>query len=461
MGRVRRHRPRAAQPGRRRDAARPERQAGRRVPDPRLGAPGAHCQLQPRPEVGDLGGLPRARGGRADDVRPDDRRVLDLHRDPGDPPGDVRDLRRARAPALRRLAARHAHRDGRARRDGRGPAAGRDDERWGGNLHRGGPGPRAPSSRDRLCRSAHRGPAGSAGMGPRRDRRARAAVDRPDRERGRDRAGLGEGRRAVRHRHRPDQRPRRARRVRPGRDQPGRCARAPVGPARGLRRTGDALDGGPGPSDARVPVDRSDRLRLRQQPPGDGQGSRCRGRLLLSGVRPGLHPSAVRRGQRPVSLGGAQRGPRGHLSDRSRPGRAVPGQGRAPPLARDGPRAGPVPGVAGPDLLARLRRTRPRRSRVQSTRRGRRAQGADRHRPRPPRLGLRRLAEPRNGGDARRQRRGRRLADPQRVWSTRPPAPRGSASTRVAESASATASTPGWWSWPTARRSRPRSSSGS
>jgi urocanate hydratase len=39
---------------------------------------------------------------------------------------------------------------------------------------------------------------------------------------------------------------------------------------------------------------------------------------------------------------------------------------------------------------------------------------ADRHRPRPPRLGLRGLAEPRDGGDARRLGRDRRLAAPQR-----------------------------------------------
>ena len=41
------------------------------------------------PAVGDLGEVPGARCRRADDVRPDDRRVLDLHRQPGDPPGDL------------------------------------------------------------------------------------------------------------------------------------------------------------------------------------------------------------------------------------------------------------------------------------------------------------------------------------------------------------------------------------
>ena len=47
------------------------------------------------PRVGDLGRIPSARGGGPDDVRPDDRRLLDLHRHPGDPPGDVPDVRAA------------------------------------------------------------------------------------------------------------------------------------------------------------------------------------------------------------------------------------------------------------------------------------------------------------------------------------------------------------------------------
>ena len=40
--------------------------------------------------------LPRARAAGPDDVRPDDRRVVDLHRDPGHPAGHVRDVRRGR-----------------------------------------------------------------------------------------------------------------------------------------------------------------------------------------------------------------------------------------------------------------------------------------------------------------------------------------------------------------------------
>ena len=49
-----------------------------------------------------------------------------------------------------------------------------------------------------------------------------------------------------------------------------------------------------------------------------------------------------------------------------------------------------------------------------------RGDGAGRDRTRPPRLGLGRVAVPRDGGDARRLRRDRRLADPERARSTRP-----------------------------------------
>ena len=80
----------------------------------------------------------------------------------------------------------------------------------------------------------------------------------------------------------------------------------------------------------------------------------------------------------------------------------------------DGPGEGAVPGPAGADLLARLRRAGAGRPRVQRARRAGEVSGPDRHRPRPPRRGLRRLAEPRDRGDGRRLRRDRRLAAPQR-----------------------------------------------
>ena len=74
--------------------------------------------------------------------------------------------------------------------------------------------------------------------------------------------------------------------------------------------------------------------------------------------------------------------------------------------------------------------------------------------------GLRRLTEPRDGGDGRRLRRGRRLAAPQRAGEHGRRRDLGLASTTAAASGSATASTPAWSSSPTGRRSPPRSWSG-
>ncbi len=93
---------------------------------------------------------------RADDVRPDDRRLVDLHRQPGHRPGHLRMLRRDRPPSLRRLARRHDHADRRPRRHGRRPAAGGDDERRGRALHRGRSGADPAPARDPLPRRAGR-----------------------------------------------------------------------------------------------------------------------------------------------------------------------------------------------------------------------------------------------------------------------------------------------------------------
>ena len=87
---------------RRRVAADPVGQAGRRVPHARRRAARADRQLEPGAEVGDVGALQRARPQGPDDVRPDDRRLVDLHRQPGHRAGHVRDVRRSGPPALRR-----------------------------------------------------------------------------------------------------------------------------------------------------------------------------------------------------------------------------------------------------------------------------------------------------------------------------------------------------------------------
>ncbi len=92
-----------------------------------------------------------------------------------------------------------------------------------------------------------------------------------------------------------------------------------------------------------------------------------------------------------------------------------PDDAAAPALARAGARPRRVPGPAGAHLLARLRRSGaggPRDQRARSLGQG---QGAGRDRSRPPRLRLGRLPVPRDRGDARRLRRDRRLADPERA----------------------------------------------
>ena len=65
LGGVRRAGAHADHAGRRRDDARAVGQAGRRDADPRVGAAGADRQLQPGRRLGQLGGVPPARGPRA------------------------------------------------------------------------------------------------------------------------------------------------------------------------------------------------------------------------------------------------------------------------------------------------------------------------------------------------------------------------------------------------------------
>ncbi len=137
VGGLRRHRPHPHHAGQRRDAAGPERQAGRRLPHPRGCAPRPDRQQQPGRALGQLGRLPRSGAEGTHHVPADDGRLVDLHRDPGHPPGHLRDFRRTGAPALRRVAAGAAGGHRRARRDGRRPAAGGHDERRRHPLHRG------------------------------------------------------------------------------------------------------------------------------------------------------------------------------------------------------------------------------------------------------------------------------------------------------------------------------------
>ena len=200
---------------RRRNLADPVGQAGRRVPHPQGRAARAPRQLQPRPQMGDLGDVQRARSRRADDVRPDDRRQLDLHRHPGHRPRHVRNLRRNGPPALWRRPHGQMDPDRRPRRDGRRAAARRGHGR--GALHRG------RSARKAGSRSASK-PATSTAARPASTRRSTIIAEateptsrRPARQRRRNPPRNGRARHPPRRGHRPDQRARPRQRLLPGR----------------------------------------------------------------------------------------------------------------------------------------------------------------------------------------------------------------------------------------------------
>ena len=372
-----------------------------------------HRQLQPRARLGQLERVPPSRGGRPDDVRPDDRRVVDLHRDPGDPAGHVRVLRRDRPPPLRRLTRRHDHADRRPRRDGRSAAAGGHDERRRRAVHRRRSAPRPAAHRDPLprrggrptsttpspaARAARRRVAprrsGSSAMPPRSCRACSTSTSRPT---------SSPTRRA------PTTRcptcPSTSRRT------PPRSSPAPIptatcaGPGNRSPCTARRWSG----SSTRAP--RSSTTATACAPRPSSAGSTGRSPTPASSR---LHPAVVLRGQGTVPVGGPLRRPGRHRSHRSGGARGVPRRRRPGPLDPPRRRAGRLPGPAGTHLLARLRRTPPPRVAVQRDGPPRRAVGADRHRSRPPRLGLGRLAVPRDRGDGRRIRRHRRLAAAQR-----------------------------------------------
>ena len=164
VGGVRRDRANAADAPRRRNAAGAVGEAGRRLPDARHGAEGVDLELDAGAEMGGLGHVPRARGGRAHDVRADDGRFVDLHRNAGDLAGDVRDARGVRASAVRRHAAGHDHADGRIGWDGRRPTARRHHERRRRALHRRRPHADRAAHQDALPRSRDRRPRDGIGV---------------------------------------------------------------------------------------------------------------------------------------------------------------------------------------------------------------------------------------------------------------------------------------------------------
>ena len=151
------------------------------------------------PQVGHLGALQRARSQGPDDVRPDDGRLLDLHRQPGHRAGHLRDLRRDGPPALRRQPRGQVDPDRGPGRHGRRAAAGghhgrRLDagHRVPAGAHRQAPADRATST----CRRTTLDEALEILERARRDRQG--GVGRPARQRVRGPARAAAPRRCAR-----------------------------------------------------------------------------------------------------------------------------------------------------------------------------------------------------------------------------------------------------------------------
>ena len=148
---LRSHRRDAEKTDRGRNLAGAVRQAGRRIPDARGCAARTDRQLESGAALGDLGTFSRARSQGVGHVRPDDRGILDLHRQPGHRAGYLRDFRRNGPARFRRQGRGQVDTHRRTRRHGRRAAAGRDH---GGLQHAGGrvpPEPHRQAPGNRLC----------------------------------------------------------------------------------------------------------------------------------------------------------------------------------------------------------------------------------------------------------------------------------------------------------------------
>ena len=189
---------------RRRNAADPVRQAGRCVPHARRRAARAARQLESGAEVVDVGALQRARPPRPDDVRPDDRRFVDLHRQPGHRAGHARDVRRDGSAPLRRRSQGQVDSHRRARRHGRRAAARGDDGGREHPVHRMPAESHPEAARHALPRRAGAVARCSAEDDRRRDGRAPRDLRRRARQRSRARARARSPRHSSGRSHRPD-----------------------------------------------------------------------------------------------------------------------------------------------------------------------------------------------------------------------------------------------------------------
>ena len=244
-------------------------------------------------------------------------------------------------------------------------------------------------------------------------------------------------------------------------DRPGRLARLRRGQAGGVHRPRAGLDGQARRGDGRLPGRRRRGLRLRQLDPRRGPH-----RAATSGRSPSRASSRRTSGRcsaRARARSAGRRCPATRRTSRVTDQAVLdlfPDNDHLHRWIRAGPGAGRVPGPAGADLLARVRRAGQGRAGASTTWSPPASRRADRDRPRPPGLRLGRLAVPRDRGDGRRLGRHRRLAAAQRPGQHRRPARPGCRSTTVAASASAARSTPARSAWPTAPSWPRRSSTG-
>ena len=325
-----------------------------------------HRQFQSGAAVGDLGALQRARSQGPDDVRPDDRGLLDLHRQPGHRAGHLRDLRRDGPPALRRQP--------RAASGFSPPAS----AAWAARSRspRPWPAPRCwPWSASRAASPSACRPAIWTRRPRRSTRRWRCSTRAPRAAKPISVGLLGNAAECCREL------------LRRG-ITPGRRHRSDLGarsgqrlPAAGLdaRSSGIALrarDPDAGRREAaRASMARARRVRCSsssaQGIPVFDYGNNIRqvafdegvaGRLRLSRLRARLHPAAVLPRHRPVPLGRALGRSGGHLPHRREGQGADARRPASASLAGHGARAHPVPGSAGAHLLGRTRRPPPARA---------------------------------------------------------------------------------------------------
>ena len=267
----------------------------------------ADRQFQHRAALGDARLFQRARSQGPDDVRPDDRGLVDLYRHAGHRAGHLRDLRRGRPAALSAATSQAA---------GFSPPA---SAAWAARSR--SPRPwRAP----RCSRSNASPRASRCGCAPAmstcRPSIARRGADHPRARRQGEEGGLGRACSAMRPRCYPEL----VRRgVKPDAVTDQTSAHDPINgylPAgwtlaewqerrerdpKAVEQRREGIDGRACARDARFLAAGHADARLRQQHPPDGARHGREGCVRFPGLRAGLHPSAVLPRRRAVPLGRA------------------------------------------------------------------------------------------------------------------------------------------------------------